>query len=114
MSEVTPLKVEHKLLKLSNELDASHEELVLAEQNYHNIKADCEIALAKARLSYREAKRVQEIEDYALVACENLVRKLAIAEAVAKASRANANRLRIQVDIVRSIGTSVRASMEIA
>jgi hypothetical protein len=34
------------------------------------------------------------------------------AEATVKAARANAQRIRTQVDIARSIGTSVRASLE--
>jgi len=37
---------------------------------------------------------------------------LSIAESSVKAARANANRIRTQVDIARSISVSVRASME--
>jgi hypothetical protein len=37
---------------------------------------------------------------------------MATVEAMVKASRANAARLKTQVDIARSIGTSVRTSMD--
>ena len=42
------------------------------------------------------------------------LQQMATAEALVRASRANAQRIRTQVDIARSIGTSVRTSMDIA
>jgi len=38
---------------------------------------------------------------------------LAIAEASVKASRANVNRIRTQVDITRSISSSIKATLEL-
>jgi hypothetical protein len=35
-------------------------------------------------------------------------------EAVVKATRANMQRIKTQIDIARSVGTSVRSSMEIS
>jgi hypothetical protein len=40
--------------------------------------------------------------------------KMAVAEAVVRAARSNASRIRTQVDIARSVGTSVRTSMELS
>ena len=57
--------------------------------------------------------RVGDVADKALLECENEWRELQVAEALVKAARANTNRVRTQVDIARSIGTSVRASLEV-
>ena len=39
---------------------------------------------------------------------------MATAEAIVRAARSNASRIRTQVDIARSVGTSVRTSMELS
>ena len=114
MPEVlTPAQVEKRLLDLYRALDTSQDDLATAEMDYHTQKAECEVALAGSRLRFRDSKRVQEIEDKATIACQEQLFQLAIAEAKAKAARANANKLRTQVDIVRSIGTSVRAALDL-
>lgn len=113
---ITPDRVEARLYELSKETDTAHDELVHAEKNYHNAKAKFELAIARERLSIglnNLKLRVGDVADRALVACENEWFDLQQAEALVKAARANANRVRTQVDIARSIGTSVRASMEL-
>lgn len=113
---LTPQMVEARLYALSKEIDESHKELVDAETVYAQTKADYELALAKHRLSVNESGvkvTVGDKSDIALVACESLHMKLAMAEAIVKAARANAARIRIQVDIARSVGTSVRSSMDV-
>lgn len=114
MSELTPQRIEARLLELGKEIDDAHAQLVAAENHYHSKKVACEIALAKARLAHHGNGRVQDVNDRATVTCENQLTDLAIAEASVKAARANANRIRTQVDIARSIGTSVRASLDLA
>jgi hypothetical protein len=57
--------------------------------------------------------RVGDVADKALLEVEQEWFNLQTAEALVKAARGNANRVRTQVDIARSIGTSVRASMEV-
>ena len=110
---VTPQSVEHKMLALSKEVDESHKFLEDAEHAYHKTKADYEIAMAGSRLSLgKEKLRVQDVQDIALTTNAHLYRALNTAEATAKAARANATRIRTQVDLARSIGTSVRASLE--
>jgi hypothetical protein len=114
---ITPERVEARLYELSKEIDAAHTELVDAEKLYHEVKAIFEIAIARARLAIGMNNlklRVGDVADKALVECEEQWRNLQTAEALVKAARGNAARVRTQVDIARSIGTSVRASMDIA
>jgi hypothetical protein len=117
---VTPAQVEAKLKKLSREIDACHEDLVSAEYRYYRTKAEYEIAMAETRLSLSRQSApngknytVGEREDMAIIA--NRVKHIEMAEvdAQVRAARANAQRLRAQVDIARSVGTSVRTSMEV-
>ena len=117
---VTPASVEARLVALSKQLDEAHGELVDAERSFFDAKGDYEIAIAAARM--REGARaadkgvkvtVQEREDAALLATAEQLKRLYVAEAVVRASRANVARLRTQVDIARSVGTSVRTAMDL-
>jgi hypothetical protein len=113
---ITPEKVETRLYELSKEIDLAHDELVNAEKTYHTNKAVFEVAIARARLTIGQNNlklRVGDIADRALVDCEKQWTDLMFAEAMVKAARANSNRVRTQVDIARSIGTSVRAALDI-
>ena len=113
---VTPADIEKRLIELARELDDVFQDLVDAERIYHKSKATYEISLARARMQYATAEkkyRVQELEDLALLAVEDLHFDLAKADALVKSARANVNRIRTQVDIARSVGSSVRASLEI-
>jgi hypothetical protein len=121
MSEIiTPAMVEQKLRGLSKEVDEAHKVLVEVETIYHSVKADYEIAMAKSRITLATKSSptgknytVVEREDLALVQNEELHKDLAIIQAKILASRANTNRLKMQVDIARSVGTSVRTSMDL-
>lgn len=113
---ITPEKVETRLYDLSKEIDNAHEDLVKAEKFYHTSKAVFEIAIARARINIGMNNlklRVGDVADKALIECEKEWVDLQTAEALVKAARANSNRVRTQVDIARSIGTSVRASMDV-
>jgi hypothetical protein len=113
---ITPEKVENRLYELSKEIDMAHDELVKAEKGYHDAKARFELKMAKARLhigTNNMKLRVGDVADKALVECESEWIELQMAEAIVKGARGNSNRVRTQVDIARSIGTSVRASLEI-
>lgn len=113
---ITPERVESRLYELSKEIDEAHRDLVEAEQNYHRSKARFELAVARSRLNIGMNNlklRVGDVADRALVECEAEWFDLQTAEAHVKAARANAARVRTQVDIARSIGTSVRASLDI-
>ena len=112
---ITPAQIEQRLKDLSQQVDEAQDQLKAAELEYFTAKANYEIALAKSRLvlGSQGVKTVGEREDRALVINEELAQRLAIAEAMVKAARGNSQRVREQVDIARSIGTSVRAAMEL-
>ena len=117
---VTPAQVEQKLIQLSREYDDAHGQLETAEYRYAKAKTDYEIGIAKERMRIGqralEAGRkvtVQEKEDEALVSCADLYTENNIAEASVRAARANATRLRTQIDITRSVGTAVRAALDL-
>ena len=117
---ITPAMVEQKLRGLSKEVDEAHKVLVEVETEYHTTKAKYEIEMAHTRMMYATKSSptgknytVQEREDMSLMANQDLHRDLAIAQAKVLASRANTNRLKMQVDIARSVGTSVRTSMDL-
>ena len=116
---VTPQQIEKRLYDLSKEIDDSHSELVEVESHYNSFKAQYEIAMARMRMTYSTRTSatgknytVGEREDMALLENEELHLRVAMAEAQVKAARANASRIKTQVEIARSIGTSVRSSME--
>ena len=112
---VTPASVEKRLLDLSKEIDDVQKFLDESEQEYFTAKSRCEIGLAESRLAMRKdglKLTVQEKEDLATVECQDLLRAVATAEAKVRAARGNAQRVRTQIDIARSVGTSVRASMD--
>ena len=117
---VTPAQIEKRLYDLSKEIDDSHSELIEVESHYNSDKANYEIAMARSRMLYSMKSSptgknytVQQVDAMALLENEELHIKVAMAEAQVKAARANAGRVKIQVEIARSIGTSVRASMEV-
>lgn len=113
---ITPVRIENRLVELSKEIDAVHAALSKAEMDYHKAKSAFELSIARSRIVTGNASnkmRVQDVADHALLQCHDEFHTLQITEAMVKAARANAQRVRTQVDIARSIGTSVRASMDI-
>ena len=112
---ITPEQIEKRLVELVKQVDEAQEQLSIAEREYYVAKTEFEIASAKSRLvlSSQGVKTIQEREDRALVINEELAMRVAIAEAKVKAARGNSQRVREQVDIARSIGTSVRAAMDL-
>ena len=122
MSEIiTPAQVESRLFNLSLEIDKAQLELDKAEEQYVMTKAKYEISIAKARIalagevgSNNKSLTATEKEDKALVANEDMHLLIASAEILVKAARANVSRIKTQVDITRSIGSSVRSSMEVS
>lgn len=117
---ITPAMVESRLRELSKEVDKAHQDLLASETAYNEVKGNYEIAMAKSRMKYATTSSptgknytVQEREDLALIDNETLFQDLGIVDAQVKAARANTQRLRIQVEIARSVGTSVRTSMDL-
>lgn len=120
MALFTPADVEQKLASLSGEYDEAHKDLEEAEREYANAESLWQINSARTRLRIRavalEGGRkptVQEVEDEATVSCADELTRLNAANAVVRAARANAARLRTQIDLARSMGTAVRAALEL-
>jgi len=120
MSVVTPVQVEARLKELSKLIDQAHDDLVHAESLYHQNKASYEIAIASSRLSLANKSSpsgrnytVGERDDMALLENRDLHRIVAGDEAIVKANRANVARLRVQVDITRSISSSIKATLDL-
>lgn len=112
---IMPTNVEQRLLQLSDALDDAQAELDQAEETYHLRKTAHELAMARSRLSMIDRKikmTVTERDDRALVENAETLHALTVAEVMVRAARANVSRLRTQVDIARSLGASVRSSMD--
>lgn len=117
---VTPQQVEARLYELSKELDDVQKYSEQVEKSYFETKAAYEIALAKTRLKYASVSApsgknytLQEREDLALIENEELHFQMASIDATVRSVRGNISRISKQVDIARSIGTSVRTSLEL-
>ena len=113
---VTPQSVEKRLLELSKEIDEVQKFLGESEAEYYQAKSTCEIAMARERIEIGKSGlkfTVQEKEDLAVSICADYIVRLAECEAKVRAARGNANRVRTQVDIARSVGTSVRSALDI-
>jgi len=116
---VTPVAIENRLAVLSKEVDEAQSYLEKVEKAYFETKAHYEIGLARSRMEFASKSApsgknytVGEREDLALLANEDLHFQMASLEATVRSIRANVVKIRTQVDIARSIGTSVRASIE--
>ena len=118
---VTPAEVEAKLISQSRELQEAHDKLEAAEISYGQSKPEWDLQSAKTRLAVRaranESGRkmtVQEIDDEALIRCELEYIAFCSADAMVRVARANVSRIKVQIDIARSVGTAVRAAMDIS
>lgn len=121
MEVVTPAQVEYRLRQLGAEMDKAHEELVASEVRYSDAKSSFEIRSAHARMAVKQRSlekgvkvTVQEIEDQALIQCAAEYTELNMADALVRAARENVRKIRTHIDIARSVGTSVRASMDVS
>ena len=117
---ILPAHVDRRLITLSKELDQATMWLCDAEEGYMAAKTAHDLAAATNRMRIKqrmiengEKPTVQEVEDRALIASREELTALNAAEGVVKAARANSARLRVQIDIARSVGASVRAAMDI-
>ena len=119
MTEViTPVAVERRLIDLGAELDKTTDYLIDAEHKYSNAKTAWEINSAKARMQIRQRAlekgvkiTVSELEDESLLRCQDELMALNTTDATVKAARASVTRVRTQIEIARSVGTSVRTSL---
>ena len=119
MDDLTPMAVERRLRELTTELAEATKQYVEAEHTYAKAKPAYEIVAARWRMSIRKNAAengvritIQEVEDEALLRCATEYTELYAAEATIKALKANIQRINAQIDVGRSLGVSVRKSME--
>lgn len=117
---ILPMHVDRRLITLSKELDTATTWLMDAEKGFMAAKTAHDLAAATSRMRIKqrmiengEKPTVQEVEDRALIAIREELTELNACEGIVKAARANSARLRVQIDIARSVGASVRAAMDI-
>lgn len=115
---MTPADIEDRYLVLSRELDEAYTELEDAEYAFHTAKATYELKLARTRLDLIRNTSVKmtvgEREDEAITICAEERRELGANEARARAARGNVSRIQVQVDLARSMGTSIRTAMDLS
>lgn len=109
---VTPFQIENRLIELSRLIDEAQDDLSAAEREYHAAKANFEVSFAKAFLAADE-KNAEACKHSAVLKTDMERSRLAVAEAVVRAARANVSRLEQQVDITRSVGRLVTTSMNL-
>jgi hypothetical protein len=117
---ITPAMIEKRLRELSREIDQAHQNMIDLELDYHQTKSKYELAVARSRITLSQKSSpsgknytVGEREDLALIENAELHERMGTVEALVKAARANTIRLKTQVEIARSVGTSVRTSMDL-
>lgn len=118
---LTPQRIENRLRTLDLSLEDATKELIEAEAEIAKTTADLEIAFARRRMKERTRAleagskiTVGEIEDLALIGCSDQFMSKTMADARVKAARAKVKQIITQIEIARSLGSSVRASMEIS
>jgi hypothetical protein len=114
----TPAEVEARLIALSKEYDEAYKDLADSDEDYLVKKSHLEIVMAKSRMKYAGLSSptgknytVGEREDKALLDNADEHTALAYAEASVKASKENAKRIQLQVDIARSVAALIRSEM---
>lgn len=111
--DVTPQSIENRLIQLEGAIDYAYDYAAKQEISYQDAKTAYELAMAASRTTPTESKRgVQEKEDYALLENRSEYEEMMAALGLVKAARGNLERLRIQVDITRSLGATLRSAME--
>jgi hypothetical protein len=118
MDEITtPQQVERQLVALMNALEKATEDLADARLEAEEAREEYDNAMAKARILLAEdnvKRTVQRREDEAFLMCGDQ-RRMANAKAVRLSMvRDDIARIKMQLDATRSLGTSVRSSMDFA
>lgn len=108
---VTPLDVEQALLTLLATIDRAVAALEESENEASEAGLDYELAYARA-IVRSQASNAEKRKAESILAVEDLLRAKVRAEAVRVAKKERMKALLEQVEIVRSIGASVRTSYD--
>jgi hypothetical protein len=115
MSHVTPMDVERTLKKLSKDLDFYTEEAVRLSDSATWLRTELDSAQRAFRVGLLTETRkltAQEKQDLAEEATDTLTREWITANLALEACKKRLATCKEQVDIWRSIGTSVRTSLD--
>ena len=110
---VTPRSIEQRLIELEGAIDHAYEYMAKMEIAYQDAKTAYELGMARSRTAPTEDKRTEKMkEDYALLSNQPEYEEMMAAYGLVKGARGNLERLRVQVDITRSLGATLRAALE--
>jgi hypothetical protein len=113
---ITPMEVEKRLLELSDELDEAQDLLAKAEMDYAEADYRFRMASAEARLRIGNEDRkttADQRKDEATVFCKAQDWDFVMADARVKIARSTVFAIRSKIEVARSLGTSVRSSMDL-
>jgi hypothetical protein len=114
---LTPVRVEQQLRLLNRQLDESQVDCAKDEKAYTDAKYAYEIRAATLMEELRfspERRTVADKEAFVTLEARKELHALYDADSAIKITRSQIQKLRTQADIVRSLGASVKASMETA
>jgi len=112
---LTPVQIESELRAKYHELDDAQQMLNLARAQYDTAKPTHVGAHAKARTQIKMDARikgdkltVQDLDDLTVIATLDEYQALIVAEGMVAAAKGNVTKCLAQIDILRSLGASVR------
>lgn len=118
---LTPMQVEQRMIDLSRQLDAAQPALDEASLACDKAKIAWDVNSAKVRIAIRAkaadaGRRItkDEVDDEAMVRCQDEYMAMIYSDGVKRAAMGNVKRIATQIDIARSLGTSVRASVAVS
>lgn len=114
---LTPYDVERRLIALSAKLEQATNHLIEMEELYSAENSAYELACARNRLALAggaEKLTVQEKEARTLIECEEERIRRDYADAQLKAAKAVLKQIYTDIDVWRSVGSSVRAAVDIS
>lgn len=121
MSETTPARVEKNLMDLYFESDRLTQEIKKADSAWVEKDHLAKVAAAQSRLEIKARAielgvklTVQEIEDQSFIRVRDQLLAAATAESELRVIRAQIRSNENKVGIMRSVGTSVRSSIELS
>lgn len=108
---VTPMQVEARLRQLGRELDDAVKPLNEADAEYQEAKTAFEMAYARAAVG-ADGRNAEERKAAAALATEEEKWRLTLTEVKVSTMKRNIQRLERHVEIARSVGRLVMASMD--
>lgn len=109
---MNPNEVVAQLAQLARDLDANVSALEDAERDAVRARHDADLAQSRAFLAAQGS--VEQRKHEAFVACERLLSEAEVAEAVVRHLKRRADAIRVRIDVGRTVGSTLRAEMQLA